>query len=56
MIAVDREATIKHIDDDFDDVTYHLRCQKCGDEVTISYAHMIGGVNCFLARKPKDKA
>jgi len=50
-LYVNKDATIKKKDDDFNIVTYHLHCGKCGKNVDIIYAQMIGGVDEFLKRK-----
>lgn len=49
-LGVQRDETRKRKDEDFDVVTYHLVCRRCGDTVELSYAKMIGGVDAFLKR------
>lgn len=49
-LGVQRDETREPIDADFERVVYHLCCRQCGEEVTLSYAKMIGGVDAFMAR------
>ncbi len=49
-LAVYKEQTIKVKDCDFEQVDYHLYCQKCNTRVTLSHSNMIGGVSTFLDR------
>ena len=52
-LGVQREATSvpsPKYPEDYNHVTYHLFCQKCGEKLDITYAQMIGGVDGFLAR------
>jgi len=51
QLVVYKDATIKHGGADFNHIDYHLKCQECGDRLTIKYAQMIGGVEQFLNRK-----
>jgi hypothetical protein len=52
-LIVEKDATIKNIDEDFDAVDYHFICTKCGENVTVGYAKMIGGVDAFIERGRK---
>jgi hypothetical protein len=56
MLAVEKDATVKNIDKDFDQVTYHLICLICDEDVKVKYAKMIGGVNEFIERGRKKYA
>lgn len=47
--------TEENIDQDFDRVIMHFKCIKCGKDLDIKYAAMIGGVKAFLARPTKMK-
>jgi hypothetical protein len=49
-LGVKKQETVEKKSADFDVVTYHLRCCKCGEDVALSYAKMIGGVDAFLKR------
>ena len=53
-LAVVREQTVSRIDDDFEKVTYHLLCQKCGEACDITHAKTIHGVEKFLNSKPPN--
>lgn len=55
-LRVARPETVKRVDDDFNSVTYHLSCSRCGEHVDINYAQLIGGVEAFLARGHKVRA
>ena len=60
-LVVEKEQTIRpivksvgfysDIDPDFEQVNYHLICRKCGQNVTISHAKTIHGVDAFLSKK-----
>ncbi len=52
-LIVEKDSTIKNIDEDFDAIDYHFICTKCGENVTIGYAKMIGGVEAFMERGRK---
>lgn len=41
MLLVEKPLTFKKIDNDFNKITYHLRCMKCGDLIDISYIELI---------------
>ena len=53
MLMVEKDSTIKNIDEDFDEITHHLICLKCDETVKIKYAKMIGGVDAFMERGRK---
>jgi hypothetical protein len=46
--AVEKEATMEVVDDDFTNVDYHLVCRGCGELVTIKHAKLTHGVSGFL--------
>lgn len=59
-LFVAKEATEVQMDEDFNKVTYHLYCSKCGEALPMSHAKLIGGVAEFMARRksptpPADK-
>lgn len=47
-LNVDKAETREVADKDFDVVTYHLRCRKCGEAIQMKYAAMRGGIAAFL--------
>ena len=49
-LFVKKDKKTKNIDADFNKVTYHLFCNRCGKDVDIAYSEMIGGVDAFLKR------
>lgn len=49
-IGVAKEATFTKRDKDFVVITYHLVCRRCGEDIELNYAKMIGGVDEFLRR------
>jgi hypothetical protein len=49
-LVVEKEHTEKRIDDDFTEVTYHLHCQWCGNNLPLTHAKLNGGVEEFLRR------
>jgi hypothetical protein len=53
---LEKNQTVKPYDEDFEDVTIHLRCVKCSEKINISYAKMIGGVDAFIERGRKKYA
>ena len=55
-LIVDKDATIKNIDEDFDEITYHFICIECDKKVNVGYAKMIGGVDAFIERGRKKYA
>ncbi len=55
-LVVDKDATVKNIDEDFDEITYHLFCTDCNEKVEVGYAKMIGGVDAFIERGRKRYA
>jgi hypothetical protein len=55
-LIVEKNQTVKPYDEDFEDVTIHLRCVKCSEKINISYAKMIGGVDAFIERGRKKYA
>ena len=52
-LGVLKEHTTANIDEDFDQVTYHLFCVRCNSPVDIKHAKWIAGVDAFLARGRK---
>lgn len=54
-LVVEKEATTSVIDTDFKRVTYHFYCNKCSEEVKMSYATTVGGVEAFLNRKGNNE-
>jgi hypothetical protein len=50
FLAVEKEQTSRPIDDDFDIVSYHLICQKCGSNLLLNHAKIVGGVDSFLSK------
>ena len=50
-LAVEKERTVSKIDQDFNKISYHLFCQKCSQNLTLTHAEMIGGVKEFLKRE-----
>jgi hypothetical protein len=55
-LIVEKDATIKNIDEDFDAIDYHFICIDCDKKVKIGYAKMIGGVDAFIERGRKKYA
>jgi hypothetical protein len=53
---VEKDQTVEPLDDDFESITFHLRCIKCSEKVDINYAKMIGGVDAFIERGRKKYA
>ena len=53
-LGVHKAETRKQTDEDFDVVTYHLSCHKCGKVIEIKYAAMRGGVSAFLERGKQE--
>ena len=51
-LGVQKKETTTRLDDEFDVVTYHLVCRRCGETLELKYAKLIGGVESFLI---KDK-
>ena len=49
-LAVAKEATEKQHDEDFNIVTYHLFCRKCGEQINLTHAKMVGGVEAYIER------
>jgi hypothetical protein len=49
-LAVAKEATEKQHDEDFNIVTYHLFCGKCGEQIVLTHAKMVGGVEAYIER------
>lgn len=35
---------------DFEDHLMHCHCDKCGKDVTLTFARLVGGVDAFFAR------
>jgi Fe2+ or Zn2+ uptake regulation protein len=50
-LMVKKDQTVEQQDADFDHVTYHFVCMKCGKDVNITYAKLRGDVVEFLKRK-----
>ena len=55
-LMVEKDQTVESLDDDFESITFHLRCIKCSEKVDINYAKMIGGVDAFIERGRKKYA
>lgn len=55
-LMVEKDQTVEPLDDDFESITFHLRCIKCNEKVDINYAKMIGGVDAFIERGRKKYA
>ena len=53
-LIVAKEATVVKVDEDFEHVTYHFSCAKCGERLTKTYARTIGGVEEFMKRGRND--
>lgn len=51
MLVVVKEQTKVQKDADFYHIDYHLRCVKCGEELTLKHATFVGGAKEFLERK-----
>ena len=51
-LGVERKETVAYLDDDFDIVTYHLVCRKCGERVELNYADPTAD---FLEREMKGQ-
>lgn len=51
FLGVASDATTEGHDEDFEIVVYHLLCRRCGEDVEIRYAKVIGGVDAFMERK-----
>jgi len=49
-LAVARDATVKDVDADFEEITYHLFCRRCGTEVEIKHSNIKGTVGDFIKR------
>jgi hypothetical protein len=49
-LIVATAATVESVDADFEKVTYHFLCLRCGGRPTVSHAAMRGGVDQFLKR------
>jgi len=52
QLAVVREQVVTPLDADFEKVTYHLACMKCGEPVFIEHARTVRGAAEFLKAKP----
>lgn len=39
-LGVQKDETIKYIDKNFNHVTYHLYCMKCGKKLDLTYADL----------------
>lgn len=50
-LCVLKAETREQTDDDFDVVTYHLKCRKCGGAIDVRYSAMRGGVSTFMDRE-----
>lgn len=50
-LVVEKEHTEKAIDCDFKDISYHLFCKKCSENITLTHAKLIDGVDGFISRK-----
>ena len=48
LLGVQAAETVEPAKGEFQKVTYHLYCCRCGEKVRISYAKLIGGVDKFL--------
>jgi hypothetical protein len=49
-LVVERDSTVTQKDEDFNIIVHHLRCRECDEEVSITYAQLIGGVDAFMKR------
>jgi len=49
-LCVEKEHSEVTVDKDFSEITYHLHCRKCGTNLPLTHAKIIGGVDAFLAR------
>jgi hypothetical protein len=52
-LGVERKETVEPMNDDFNIVTYHLVCRKCGEQISLNYADPIGGSAGFLKHGTK---
>lgn len=50
LMVQSRHPTVAPDTEDFETVTFHLRCIRCDKPVDISCAAMVGGVDAFLGR------
>lgn len=48
--------TITPVDEDFEEVTFHLHCWACGQQVDVSCTSLVGGADAFLSRTPTTAA
>lgn len=54
-LAVARDATVKDVDADFEEITYHLFCCRCGERIDIKYSNIKGDVRDFIKRGIKGE-
>ena len=52
-LGVKKEHTVEIMDVEFNKVTYHLFCRKCGADLPLSHAKLVGGVEAFLTKEGK---
>jgi len=54
-LEIRKAETIEPEEEDFNKVTYHFKCNKCGADVDTHYSKCTGGVEVFLAKKAQMK-
>lgn len=54
-LGVERQQTVEQEDDDFEIVTYHLCCRRCGaTSLELKHARLVGGVDGFFERARRE--
>ena len=49
-LVVEKDATVKSYDADFNKVTYHFICTSCGKKVDLPYVRFANSVEDFLKK------
>jgi phosphoserine aminotransferase len=52
-LIVEKNHTIKQVDEDFNHINYYLMCSNCDTKLTLGWASLVGGVDAYIERGRK---